>query len=228
MPTCRSVEAVVSRKSGHKFPESRGNLLTLNTRHLKIFKTFWVMVSHMVKPIYATVLTRSLDHLQAVWVCWHNRLSLAHTSKEPLDYSRNCWKTWWKICEDIPLILQTDKKITWEDTGPSWFKRSSILEVRSGQFSGFWHKRSRVYGTSWYSQDGEVSFGTKRHTLEITACCRTYNGLKNKDVYDHRNGNQPEDYCSGVSILWPERLAQDWTMWHQTRLDFLSQIWRQY
>jgi len=52
MPTSRVVEAAVSRKTDCEFPESGGNLLILTIRHFKIFKTFWVTISCMVKEVF--------------------------------------------------------------------------------------------------------------------------------------------------------------------------------
>lgn len=147
VPACRVVEVVVSRKTGHKFPRSlkAAEGYWMNTSHTQIFKTFWVMVSRVVNKFFpydtgcirTTVLTRSLNQLLTVWARQHNRTSLAHPSKEPLDYGRN----WWKTCEGI--TFGTDR----EHMGKQRNQASVHIPFQKlglDSTLGFWHIWSRV------------------------------------------------------------------------------------
>lgn len=98
-----------------------------------------------------------------VCLCWHNRLSLAHTNKEHLDYSRNCWKTraksvkaslsysgqtrWWhrKIEDpqdsaDLPF-WKLDTSLIYD----IWSPESRYHPVMARCSSIIWHKKPRTW-----------------------------------------------------------------------------------
>lgn len=184
MPAHRAVEAVVSRKTGHKFPVSLVaiywyQLLDISklSGHSESWKPSWQRKLFLYSKGYICnrVLTRSPDiadnmliRAQQIEPCLHKQgtfpllqkllKTLEKSVKASFSYS-------WRICVTFKQVTQRQRTQNSADLS-LWKLGLDTL--------AFWHIRSRSLCTILWWQDVQVLFSTKRQALEITASCRTH------------------------------------------------------